>query len=97
MGRSEAITFLGTFTPVVKDGAERDIQPKKLKIIEDPEQHAAARGQPERYESVDKKLFRTVAGLEAHNQTLKPESKTNNKGEANAEPRKRTRVTTPRR
>jgi hypothetical protein len=99
MGRSEAIAFLGQFIPMIKDGAERHIKPKKLEIIEDPEQHAAARGQPEKFESVDGKMFRTQAGLEQHNRELKAESESNTEGTSNGStaPKRRTRVATARR
>ena len=75
MGRAEAVTFLGQVTPLNQDGSGECVIPKKLKIEEDPEEHAAQRDQPFRFNSVDGKQFRTQAGLEAHEKKLQAESK----------------------
>ncbi len=66
MGRSEAIKFLSQATPLNVDGAGRCLKPKKLVLEEDPEQHAAARDQPIRFEAPDGKQFRTEKGYQAY-------------------------------
>lgn len=99
MGRSEAVAFLGQFIPMVKDGGDRPLRPKMLKIIEDPEQHAAARAQPERYEAVDGTLFRTPEGLRNYQEKLNAEAQTTKEEVTNEQPapKRRTRVTTAKR
>ena len=102
MGRSEAVTFLGTFVPMNLDGSGRPKTPKKLKIIEDPEQHAAHRDQPKRYEAQDGTMLRTPEGRDAYNEKLAEEAvdeppKEEPKDEQPATPRRRTRVTTAKR
>lgn len=66
MGRSEAIKFLSQATPMNIDGSGRCIKPKKLALEEDPEQHAAARDQPLKFEAPDGKQFRTQKGYAAY-------------------------------
>jgi hypothetical protein len=100
MGRSEAVAFLGQFIPMKVDGAGKALAPKKLKIVEDPEQHASARDQPKRYEAMDGTLFRTPEGLKLYQEKLEQEADTKPKSEVKDEPaapRRRTRVTTAKR
>lgn len=59
MGRSEAIKFLSQACPMKVDGQGRPLKPKKLKIVEDPEAHAAARHQPIKFTAPDGTEFRT--------------------------------------
>ena len=87
-GRSEAITFLSQATPMNRDGSGRCIKPKKLKIEENPESHAAARDQPFRFETPDGKQFRTEQGHKEHLAKLETEAK----AIENEKPIRRTRV-----
>lgn len=66
MGRSEAIKFLSQATPMNIDGAGRCLKPKMLKLVEDPEAHAAARDQPIRFEAPDGKQFRTEKAYQVY-------------------------------
>jgi hypothetical protein len=77
MGRSEAIAFLGQATALNIDGAGRCLKPKMLKIVEDPERHAAHRDQPFRAEftAPDGTQFRTKVGFEEYMAKLRSEVK----------------------
>jgi hypothetical protein len=75
MGRSEAIAFLGQATPRHVDGAGRCLKPKKLRIEEDPEQHAAQRDQPLKFTAPDGSQFRTQAGYDMYLAKLRTEVK----------------------
>jgi len=75
MGRADAVSFLSQFTPLNQDGAGRVLIPKKLKIEEDPEQHAEHRAQPYRFTAPDGNKFRTQAGYDAYLEILKAEAK----------------------
>lgn len=105
MGRAEAVTFLGQFSPLNLDGSGESKTPKKLRIIEDPEQHAAHRDQPKRYEAKDGTMLRTPEGRDLYNEKLaeeaaeppKEESKDDQQPQQPATPRRRTRVTTAKR
>jgi hypothetical protein len=66
MGRSEAIKFLSQASPMTVDGQGKAIKPKKLKIVEDPEAHAAARHQPIKYSAPDGTDFRTGVAYKEH-------------------------------
>lgn len=66
MGRSEAIKFLSQATPLNMDGGGRCLKPKMLRMVEDPELHAAARDQPIKYEAPDGKQFRTEKAYQAY-------------------------------
>ena len=92
MGRSEANQFLGQFSPMVVDGSGKCIKPKKLKIIEDPEQHAAHRGQPIKFTAPDGAQFRTEPGLNTHMRHLAGELTDDEKRTVNALPRRRGKV-----
>ena len=89
MGRSEAITFLSQGTPMNLDGSGRCVKPKMLKMVEDPEEHAAARGQPLRFTAPDGKEFRTQAGYDKYLETMAEEAKT---GGDKGEPKRRVRA-----
>jgi hypothetical protein len=73
MGRSEALTFMGQITPLNIDGSGECIQPKKLQIEQDPEEHAAARDQPFRFAADDGTQFRTQQGLKEYEIKLNKE------------------------
>jgi hypothetical protein len=75
MGRAEAIAFLGQATPLNMDGAGRCLKPKMLKIVEDPEQHAAKRDQPFRFTAPDGTQFRSEAGYNEYLEKLRNEVK----------------------
>jgi hypothetical protein len=66
MSRGEAIKFLSQATPLYLDGSGRCIKPKMLRLEEDPEQHAAVRGQPLKFEAPDGKQFRTQKAFELY-------------------------------
>jgi hypothetical protein len=72
MPRSEARQFLAQYSPMMKDGKEQDVYPKKLRIVEDPEAMAERYDQPERYESADgTRRFRTLEGRDAYDRLQK--------------------------
>jgi hypothetical protein len=89
MGRSEAVAFLGQMTPLNVDGAGRITKPKKLKIVEDPEEFAAARDQPFRYESPDGKRFRSEQGYNEYMARLEAEARTITSGDNDGPKRRR--------
>ena len=98
MGRSEALTFLGTFANMETDGQGLPKFPKMLRIEEDPEQHAAHRGQPDRFAAPDGKMFKTEAGLLLYEDKLAAEAEPEGKvTDDKPRPRQRTRVTTAKR
>lgn len=74
MGRSEAIKFLSQATPLNVDGAGRCLKPKMLRLVEDPEAHAAARDQPIRFEAPDGKQFRTEKAYKAYMESFANEA-----------------------
>jgi hypothetical protein len=88
MGRSEAIAFLGQATPLNMDGAGRCLKPKMLKIIEDPEEHAAKRDQPFKFTAPDGTQFRSEAGYNQYLEKLRNEVK----GSEDAKPVRRRRA-----
>jgi hypothetical protein len=88
MGRSEAVTFLGQMIPIVKDGGDRVLNPKMLKIEQDPEIFAEERGQPFRFSAPDGKEFRTTEGRENYMAKLQAEV-ISEKEMKDAKPRKR--------
>jgi hypothetical protein len=75
MGRAAANAFLGQITPMNLDGSGECITPKKLRIDEDPEQHAADRDQPLKYTAPDGKQFRTQMGYDEYMSSLRAEAK----------------------
>jgi len=89
MGRAEAVTFLSQAIPISIDGSGRCTRPKMLKIVEDPEAHAAHRGQPVRFTAPDGKEFRSQAGYDAYLETMAMEAKT---GGDKGEPKRRIRA-----
>jgi len=89
MGRAEAIKFLGEYSPVSIDGAGRHKMPKKLRMLEDPEQKAERYNQPLRFTAFDGSKFRTTQGLQAYEKKLQIESK---EVDDDAKPRKRRTV-----
>ena len=89
MGRAEAVTFLSQATPMKRDGQGRPLEPKRLEIYQDPEQFAADRDQPYRFQSPDGKDFRTEAGLKEYMAKLEDESRV----VTNDEPRRRKKAT----
>ena len=91
MGRSEAVKFLGEWSPVRVDGAGRHMMPKSLYLVENLEEKAEKYGQPLKYTAFDGQMFRTTQGLEAYEAKLKKESK----GVIDAKPTRRRRVKEP--
>ncbi len=94
MGRSEAIKFLSQFIPMEVDGQGLPTKPKKLKIVEDPEQHAERRGQPLKFTAPDGKLFRTQAGHDDYVETLTAEARQPTTPEVSDGPKRRRRAET---
>lgn len=89
MGRAAAITFLSQAIPIKIDGAGKCVRPKNLKLVEDPEAHAAHRGQPMRFTAPDGKEFATQAGYDNYLETMAEEAKT---GGDKGEPKRRVRA-----
>jgi hypothetical protein len=89
MGRSEAIKFLSQATPLNVDGAGRCLKPKMLRMVEDPEAHAAARDQPIRFEAPDGKQFRTEKAYQAYMESFANEAVTEHKDESKPVRRRR--------
>jgi hypothetical protein len=71
MSRSEANQFVGRWSPPIRDGAGRDLRPKMLRIVKDPEEWAAHCDQPLKYTSLDGKSFRTVEGMKKYEDGLR--------------------------
>lgn len=92
MGRSEAIQFLGSWSPMMIDGAGRHKQPKKLVMVEDPEERAERYQQPVRFNAVDGRGFRTREGLEAYEAKLQKDMQN---GAVDDKPKRRRRVQQP--
>ena len=89
MGRSEAVQFLGQLTPLHLDGSGRTTKPKSLKIEEDPEQFAAARAQPFRFDAPDGKQFRSEQGYNEYMAKLSAEAKNLSEDQPDGTTRKR--------
>ena len=92
MARSTAMKFLSAFSPMVVDGSGRALKPKMLKIVEDPEAHAAHRDQPIRYTAPDGKEFRTNEAYTLHLKKLEDEATDAPKEEVINAPRRRKRA-----
>jgi hypothetical protein len=91
MERSDAVRFLGQATEMKKDGQGRPLNPKRLKIYDDPEKHAEHRQQPVKYDAPGGKQFRTEQGYNSYMEQLAAEAENNGVPDDNR-PRKRKRA-----